>query len=232
MHSSPRMQVRMLLKPPLQAERAARAASAEEIFKNFDPSRSAGLISATGTLTISTANRYVMLEDLNFSGEIFYDGVHYTTVAKADVLRFKGEESLGMNAAVTLSRPAAGFGRPSLCSRRLQAPSGHSESPRCALCTAYTEAGRTTTLEIASTVKADFNARTLDCDSFNTRVTVTGDKTLPSDFEASLSGIVRGEPCATPRQRSGSRAPCGGGRPRSPTTARSRLPICRACAAT
>lgn len=174
-----------------QAERAARAASAEEIFKNFDPSRSAGLISATGTLTISTANRYVMLEDLNFSGEIFYDGVHYTTVAKADVLRFKGEELSGMNAAVTLSRPQQASGDLHFAAVDFRLRPGILESPEMRVVHSITEAGRTTALEIASTVKADFNARTLDCDSFNTRVTVTGDKTLPSDFEASLSGFVR-----------------------------------------
>lgn len=174
-----------------EAERAARAASAEEIFKNFDPSRSAGLISATGTLTISTANRYVMLEDLNFSGEIFYDGVHYTTVAKADVLRFKGEELSGMNAAVTLSRPQQASGDLHFAAVDFRLRPGILESPEMRVAHSITEAGRTTTLEIASTVKADFNARTLDCDSFSTRVTVTGDKALPSDFEASLSGFVR-----------------------------------------
>ncbi len=174
-----------------EAERGARAASAEEIFKNFDPSRSAGLISATGTLTISTANRYVMLEDLNFSGEIFYDGVHYTTVAKADVLRFKGEELSGMNAAVTLSRPQQASGDLHFAAVDFRLRPGILESPEMRVAHSITEAGRTTTLEIASTVKADFNARTLDCDSFSTRVTVTGDKTLPSDFEASLSGFVR-----------------------------------------
>lgn len=170
---------------------AGRAASAEEIFKNFDPSRSAGLISATGTLTISTANRYVMLENLNFSGEVFYDGVHYTAVAKADVLRFKGEELSGMNASVTLSQPQQATGDLHFAAVDFRLRPGMLESPEMRVAHSVTESGRTTTLEITSTVKADFAAKTLDCDSFTMRVAVTGDKTLPSDFEASLSGFVR-----------------------------------------
>ena len=163
------------------------------IFTSFDPSQSAGLLSAAGTITISTANRYVMLENLNFSGEFFYNKVHYTAVAKADVVRFKGEELSGMNATASLSRPQEVSGDLHFGAVDFRLRPGMFESPEMRVAHSFIEDGRTTNIEISSTVRADLIKKKTNLESFSARVAVTGDKTLPSDFEASLSGFVHAD---------------------------------------
>ncbi len=167
------------------------ATPAQSIFEGFDPSRLSAMLSAKGTLTISTANRYVLFENLSFSGEVFYGGEVFTTVARADVLRFKGEELSGMNASLSLSRPQQSSGDMQFAAADFRLRPGVLESPEMRFEHSRTEDGRTTSLSLASTVTADLKSGAIDCDSFTARVTVTGDKTLPSDFEVSLSGFVR-----------------------------------------
>ena len=138
---------------PAATQNASNAA--DSIFTTFDPSKSAGLLSSTGTITISTANRYVMFENLNFSGEFFYNKTHYTAVAKADVIRFKGEELSGMNATASLSRPQEVSGDLHFGAVDFRLRPGIFESPEMRVAHSFMEDGRTTSLEISSTVRAD-----------------------------------------------------------------------------
>ena len=176
---------------PAATQNASHAA--DSIFTTFDPSKSAGLLSSTGTITISTANRYVMFENLNFSGEFFYNKTHYTAVAKADVIRFKGEELSGMNATASLSRPQEVSGDLHFGAVDFRLRPGIFESPEMRVAHSFMEDGRTTSFEISSTVRADLVEKKTNLESFSARVTVTGDKTLPSDFAASLSGFVHAD---------------------------------------
>ncbi len=169
------------------------AGAVPSLLQSFDPSRIAGLVSATGTLELSTANRYVMLEHLNFSAEVFYDAVQTTAVATADLVRFKGEELSGMNAEVTLSRPQQASGDIHIGAVDFRLRPGVFESPEMRVAHSLVQEGRTSTLEATSTVRADLKAGKADFDSFSARVTVTGDKTLPEGFEASLSGFVHAD---------------------------------------
>lgn len=162
----------------------------EALFLSFDPKTSSGAFSAKGTLTISSLDRYVVFEGVNFSGETTIAGEPFTVVATADRVRFKDEEVSGTNVTASLSRPAQTSGDIHLGAVDFRIRPNVFESPELRLSYAKTDDARTTTLEVTSSVKADLAGQKTDLENFSSRVTVTGDKTLPADFSASLSGFV------------------------------------------
>lgn len=162
----------------------------EAIFLSFDPETNSGAFSAKGTLTISSQDRYVVLENVSFSGETTIDSEPLTVVATADRIRFKDAEVSGSNATAALSRPQQLSGDVHLGAVDFRLRPGIFESPELRLSYAKQSQSRTTTLEITSSVKADLLKHKTDLENFSSRVTVTGDPTLPVDFAASLSGFV------------------------------------------
>ena len=162
----------------------------EAIFLSFNPQTSSGAFSAKGTLTISSLDRYVVFEDVSFSGETTIASEPFTVVATADRIRFKDEEVSGNNATASLSRPQQLSGDVHLGAVDFRLRPGIFESPELRLSYAKESDPRTTTLEITSSVKADLVGQKTDLENFASRVTVTGDPTLPADFAASLSGFV------------------------------------------
>ena len=162
----------------------------EAIFLSFNPETSSGAFSAKGTVTISSQDRYVVFDDVSFSGETTIDSEPLTVVATADRIRFKDAEVSGSNATAALSRPQQLSGDVHLGAVDFRLRPGIFESPELRLSYAKQSDPRITTLEITSSVRADLVKHKTDLENFSSRVTVTGDPTLPADFAASLSGFV------------------------------------------
>ena len=164
-----------------------------KLFATFDPTAVAGDLSAKGILTLSVTDRYVMLEDVGFSGEISNRGSAWTTVAKADRLRFKGNELSGSNLSASLSQPADTTGDIHLGAVDFRLRPGVLESPEMRFSRTEERGNRISTFEVASSVRANFNDRTADFDNLTARVSLTGDEALPSDFNASVSGFIKAD---------------------------------------
>ncbi len=162
----------------------------EAIFLSFDPNANTVAFSAKGSMTISSQDRYVVFENISFSGETSVEGEALTTVAKADLVRFKDEEVSGSNLSMSISRPQQLSGDIHLGAVNFRIRPDAFESPELRLSYAKQSDPRTTTLEMTSAVKSDFEMHKTDLENFSCRITVTGDPTLPADFSASLSGFV------------------------------------------
>lgn len=164
-----------------------------QIFVSFDPSTLAGDLSAKGILTISVTDRYVMVEDVSFAGELSNKGSAWTTVAKADRVRFKGSEVSGSNLSASLSKPDDTTGDIHLGAVDFRVRPGIIESPEMRFSRTEERGSRVNTFEVASTVRADFVKKTADLDNLIARVSITGDAALPTDFNASVSGFIKAD---------------------------------------
>lgn len=164
-----------------------------QIFVSFDPSTLAGDLSAKGILTISVTDRYVMVEDVSFAGELSNKGSAWTTVAKADRVRFKGSEVSGSNLSASLSKPDDTTGDIHLGAVDFRVRPGIIESPEMRFSRTEERGSRVNTFEVASSVRADFVKKTADLDNLIARVSITGDAALPTDFNASVSGFIKAD---------------------------------------
>lgn len=164
-----------------------------QIFVSFDPSTLAGDLSAKGILTISVTDRYVMVEDVSFAGELSNRGSAWTTVAKADRVRFKGSEVSGSNLSASLSKPDDTTGDIHLGAVDFRVRPGIIESPEMRFSRTEERGSRVNTFEVASSVRADFVKKTADLDNLIARVSITGDAALPTDFNASVSGFIKAD---------------------------------------
>lgn len=164
-----------------------------QIFVSFDPSTLAGDLSAKGILTISVTDRYVMVEDVSFAGELSNKGSAWTTVAKADRVRFKGSEVSGSNLSASLSKPDDTTGDIHLGAVDFRVRPGIIESPEMRFSRTEEHGSRVNTFEVASSVRADFVKKTADLDNLIARVSITGDAALPTDFNASVSGFIKAD---------------------------------------
>lgn len=164
-----------------------------QIFVSFDPSTLAGDLSAKGILTISVTDRYVMVEDISFAGELSNKGSAWTTVAKADRVRFKGSEVSGSNLSASLSKPDDTTGDIHLGAVDFRVRPGIIESPEMRFSRTEERGSRVNTFEVASSVRADFVKKTADLDNLIARVSITGDAALPTDFNASVSGFIKAD---------------------------------------
>lgn len=164
-----------------------------QIFVSFDPSTLAGDLSAKGILTISVTDRYVMVEDVSFAGELSNKGSAWTTVAKADRVRFKGSEVSGSNLSASLSKPDDTTGDIHLGAVDFRVRPGIIESPEMRFSRTEERGSRVNTFEAASSVRADFVKKTADLDNLIARVSITGDAALPTDFNASVSGFIKAD---------------------------------------
>lgn len=164
-----------------------------QIFVSFDPSTLAGDLSAKGILTISVTDRYVMVEDVSFAGELSNKGSAWTTVAKADRVRFKGSEVSGSNLSASLSKPDDTTGDIHLGAVDFRVRPGIIESPEMRFSRTEERGSRVNTFEVASSVRADFVEKTADLDNLIARVSITGDTALPTDFNASVSGFIKAD---------------------------------------
>lgn len=164
-----------------------------QIFVSFDPSTLAGDLSAKGILTISVTDRYVMVEDVSFAGELSNKGSAWTTVAKADRVRFKGSEVSGSNLSASLSKPDDTTGDIHLGAVDFRVRPGIIESPEMRFSRTEERGSRINTFEVASSVRADFVKKTADLDNLIARVSITGDAALPTDFNASVSGFIKAD---------------------------------------
>lgn len=164
-----------------------------QIFVSFDPSTLAGDLSAKGILTISVTDRYVMVEDISFAGELSNKGSAWTTVAKADRVRFKGSEVSGSNLSASLSKPDDTTGDIHLGAVDFRVGPGIIESPEMRFSRTEERGSRVNTFEVASSVRADFVKKTADLDNLIARVSITGDAALPTDFNASVSGFIKAD---------------------------------------
>ena len=164
-----------------------------QIFVSFDPSTLAGDLSAKGILTISVTDRYVMVEDVSFAGELSNKGSVWTTVAKADRVRFKGSEVSGSNLSASLSKPDDTTGDIHLGAVDFRVRPGIIESPEMRFSRTEERGSRVNTFEVASSVRADFVKKTADLDNLIARVSITGDAALPTDFNASVSGFIKAD---------------------------------------
>ena len=164
-----------------------------QIFVSFDPSTLAGDLSAKGILTISVTDRYVMVEDISFAGELSNKGSAWTTVAKADRARFKGSEVSGSNLSASLSKPDDTTGDIHLGAVDFRVRPGIIESPEMRFSRTEERGSRVNTFEVASSVRADFVKKTADLDNLIARVSITGDAALPTDFNASVSGFIKAD---------------------------------------
>lgn len=168
-------------------------AETRQIFVSFDPSTLAGDLSAKGILTISVTDRYVMVEDVSFAGELSNKGSAWTTVAKADRVRFKGSEVSGSNLSASLSKPDDTTGDIHLGAVDFRVRPGIIESPEMRFSRTEERGSRVNTFEVASSVRADFVKKTADLDNLIARVSITGDAALPTDFNASVSGFIKAD---------------------------------------
>lgn len=168
-------------------------AESGQIFVSFDPSTLAGDLSAKGILTISVTDRYVMVEDVSFAGELSHKGSAWTTVAKADRVRFKGSEVSGSNLSASLSKPDDTTGDIHLGAVDFRVRPGIIESPEMRFSRTEERGSRVNTFEVASSVRADFVKKTADLDNLIARVSITGDAALPTDFNASVSGFIKAD---------------------------------------
>lgn len=168
-------------------------AESGQIFVSFDPSTLAGDLSAKGILTISVTDRYVMVEDVSFAGELSNKGSAWTTVAKADRVRFKGSEVSGSNLSASLSKPDDTTGDIHLGAVDFRVRPGIIESPEMRFSRTEERGSRVNTFEVASSVRADFVKKTADLDNLIARVSITGDAALPTDFNASVSGLIKAD---------------------------------------
>lgn len=168
-------------------------AESGQIFVSFDPSTLAGDLSAKGILTISVPDRYVMVEDVSFAGELSNKGSAWTTVAKADRVRFKGSEVSGSNLSASLSKPDDTTGDIHLGAVDFRVRPGIIESPEMRFSRTEERGSRVNTFEVASSVRADFVKKTADLDNLIARVSITGDAALPTDFNASVSGFIKAD---------------------------------------
>lgn len=168
-------------------------AESGQIFVSFDPSTLAGDLSAKGILTISVTDRYVMVEDVSFAGELGNKGSAWTTVAKADRVRFKGSEVSGSNLSASLSKPDDTTGDIHLGAVDFRVRPGIIESPEMRFSRTEERGSRVNTFEVASSVRADFVKKTADLDNLIARVSITGDAALPTDFNASVSGFIKAD---------------------------------------
>lgn len=164
-----------------------------QIFVSFAPSTLAGDLSAKGILTISVTDRYVMVEDVSFAGELSNKGSAWTTVAKADRVRFKGSEVSGSNLSASLSKPDDTTGDIHLGAVDFRVRPGIIESPEMRFSRTEERGSRVNTFEVASSVRADFVKKTADLDNLIARVSITGDAALPTDFNASVSGFIKAD---------------------------------------
>ena len=164
-----------------------------QIFVSFAPSTLAGDLSAKGILTISVTDRYVMVEDISFAGELSNKGSAWTTVAKADRVRFKGSEVSGSNLSASLSKPDDTTGDIHLGAVDFRVRPGIIESPEMRFSRTEERGSRVNTFEVASSVRADFVKKTADLDNLIARVSITGDAALPTDFNASVSGFIKAD---------------------------------------
>ena len=164
-----------------------------QIFVSFDPSTLVGDLSAKGILTISVTDRYVMVEDISFAGELSNKGSAWTTVAKADRVRFKGSEVSGSNLSASLSKPDDTTGDIHLGAVDFRVRPGIIESPEMRFSRTEERGSRVNTFEVASSVRADFVKKTADLDNLIARVSITGDAALPTDFNASVSGFIKAD---------------------------------------
>ena len=164
-----------------------------QIFVSFDPSTLAGDLSAKGILTISVTDRYVMVEDVSFAGELSNKGSAWPTVAKADRVRFKSSEVSGRNLSASLSKPDDTTGDIHLGAVDFRVRPGIIESPEMRFSRTEERGSRVNTFEVASSVRADFVKKTADLDNLIARVSITGDAALPTDFNASVSGFIKAD---------------------------------------
>ena len=166
---------------------------AAQTFVSFDPETLAGDLSAKGILTISVTDRYVMVEDVSFAGELNNKGSAWTTVAKADRVRFKGNEVSGSNLSASLSKPDDTTGDIHLGAVDFRVRPGILESPEMRFSRTEERGSRVSTFEVASSVRADFVKKSADLDNLTARVSITGDAALPTDFNASVSGFIKAD---------------------------------------
>lgn len=166
---------------------------AAQTFVSFDPETLAGDLSAKGILTISVTDRYVMVEDVSFAGELSNKGSAWTTVAKADRVRFKGNEVSGSNLSASLSKPDDTTGDIHLGAVDFRVRPGILESPEMRFSRTEERGSRVSTFEVASSVRADFIKKAADLDNLTARVSITGDAALPTDFNASVSGFIKAD---------------------------------------
>lgn len=162
-------------------------------FLTFDPSALAGDISAKGTLTLSVTDRYLMVEDVNFSGEVSNKGDAWTTVAKADRIRFKGSELTGSNLTASLSRPDDTTGDIHLGAVDFRLRPGTLESPEMRISRTEERGARVSTVEAASSVRINFKKKAAEFDNLTASVLIKGDPALPGDFSASVSGFIKAD---------------------------------------
>ena len=159
----------------------------------FDPSSLSGDLSAKGTITLSVTDRYVMIEDVNFAGEISHKDTAWTAVARADRIRFKGDEVSGSNLTASLSRPEDTTGDIHFGAVDFRLRPGMLESPEMRISRTEERGSRVSSVEVAGSVRADFVNATADLDNLTARIGITGDAALPSDFNASVSGFLKAD---------------------------------------
>lgn len=170
--------------------REAHAAVPELFNWRFDPGKNAGIMSAKGNLTVSSEDAVVMLEDLSVSLETRVEDVAYTLVGKADRVRFKGEEVSVNNLSATVSRPEFASGDVTLGAVDFRMRPGIFESPEMRV--GYVNEGgeRSVRFDVSSSVRALLTQASVQFESLTATLKVSGDATLPQDFEASLSGFI------------------------------------------
>ena len=170
--------------------REAHAAVPELFNWRFDPGKNAGIMSAKGNLTVSSEDAVVMLEDLSVSLETRVEDVAYTLVGKADRVRFKGEEVSVNNLSATVSRPEFASGDVTLGAVDFRMRPGIFESPEMRV--GYVNEGgeRSVRFDVSSSVRALLTQASAQFESLTATLKVSGDATLPQDFEASLSGFI------------------------------------------
>lgn len=149
-----------------------------------------GAISSTGRMTISTANRFVMFEDSTFSAEVFRLGHPYSLVAKADRIRFKGQEINGMNVNGTLSRPDSSQGDIHIGAVDFRFRPDNFASPELRLAYTDYDGSRVTNLEVASSMDADLLGRKIDLGNFVGKINISDPESLPAEFVTNISGSI------------------------------------------
>ena len=176
--------------PALPAPTPGDAPTLAETITAFTQGAS-GSFSATGTIAVSASDKTVSFEKLKFSADVTKADRHFSVVTGAELLSVAPHAITGTNVNASVSEPEAASGDVHLGAVDFRLVGNRLQSPEMRLAYSETEAsGKVTSYEASASVDSDLMARRTHLENLTTRVTVTGDASLPQDFTAQASGFM------------------------------------------
>lgn len=149
-----------------------------------------GTFSATGTVELSTSEKTVNIDQLKFSADVEKNGHRFNIVTAAQTLRLTDNSVTGTNVNTSVSEPQAAMGDLHFGAVDFRLIGARLQSPEMRIAYSKKDGERITTYEAASNVDADIVKRVAKLENLTSRITITGDASLPQDFTVEASGSV------------------------------------------